>query len=317
MAVVVHRLLLLSVCNIGRIIAVYSHMRTYLLLICLLFVTQSFAQKQSVADLERLKNYEDTLVGLADSILHSEDEFVRQQAVYSFIPALVKALKVPGSYQYPFSRLETMSIVRSPDEKFRIFTWDLRKDNGTYRFYGAIQKKNSKELELYPLFDNSTFMITEEDTTLNAEAWFGCLYYKVIKAKKHYVLFGWDGNNMASNKKVIEVLWWDKEGKPMFGLPVFHFPEAIKSRVIFEYKKNAGITVNYDANKKMIVFDHLIPEEGNERAKMTYVPDGTYEGLELHKDSWNYVEKVFHFSIDKPDQPPLPNPQDDHGLGER
>ena len=112
------------------------------------------------------------------------------------------------------------------------------------------------------------------------------------------------------NEKIIDVLKFEKGGKLRFGAPIFDFgSDSVRSRLIIEYKEDASVRVNYDAYQKMIVLDHLVPQEGNTSAKDTYVPDGTYEGFELKKGRWIYVEKVFTFSINHPDNPPMPNPK--------
>ena len=45
---------------------------------------------------------------------------------------------------------------------------------------------------------------------LQNNQWIGALYYQLVTIKRgkrnYYVLFGWDGNNDRSNKKIAEVL---------------------------------------------------------------------------------------------------------------
>ena len=51
--------------------------------------------------------------------------------------------------------------------------------------------------------------------------WYGCLYYGIHAFSKRkdtwYVLFGYDFNNKFSHKKLLDVLTFDRKGKPSFG----------------------------------------------------------------------------------------------------
>lgn len=277
----------------------YFHMKLVLLL--LLITTTCVAQNDlPVASLAKLRAYEDTLRQLGDTLVHGSQEVKRKEAGYSFIKKLVKALQVPGSYDYRFDSVQTINVIYSPDKKFRIFNWQLMMDNGTYRYYGAIQKNNKKKLELYPLFDKSDFIKNPEDSILNKDNWYGGLYYNLVLnkhwGKRIYTLFAWDGNNLKSTKKFMDVLTFDKEGMPVFGAPVFKFDtnkDNYKTRHILEYGKNTGVTFNYKPELKMVIFDHLVPQ-GNPADRSKYIVDGTYEGFKFKGGKWVYIEKVFN-----------------------
>ncbi len=280
-----------------------------LILILSIMFTSTYGQNES-DHLARLKAYEDTLKILADSIVKGGDEYTRRNACHVFIPMLVKALKIDGSFEFPFDSLITISKITSPDKKFRIFTWQLLKSNGSFRFYGTIFMNSPKKFMLFPLFDNSPFMVFPQDTIVNNEGWYGCMYYNIVKVKKYYMLFGWDGNNLSSNKKLIEVLRLNKKSGPVFGAEIFDFgADSLKTRIIIEYKKGAAVGLNYDQELKQIIYDNLIPEEGNAGDKSTYIPDGTYRGFKFSKGKWKHISKVFHYSIGEFDKPPVPNPK--------
>ncbi|MCD8528410.1 MAG: hypothetical protein LRY27_00135 [Chitinophagales bacterium] len=71
----------------------------------------------------------------------------------------------------------------------------------------------------------------------------------------------------------------------------------------------ASVRLNYDDVMEKIVFDHVVPPtEQQNGAWFTYLPDGTYEGFEWQQNHWEWLEKMFHFSIGLPDSPPLPHP---------
>jgi len=263
------------------------------------------AQNNKIAenDLTQLKLYEDTIKWLGNTIVQNTDWQLRESASAKIIPTLVKALKIKNSYQYPFDSLVTIKIIKPSDDKFRIFTWQLTMKDHSYRYYGAIQM-HDEELKLFPMIDMSLFIPNVEDTILDNDNWIGSIYYNVVpwkyKKEKYYFLFGWDGNDQFSNKKIAEVLWFDEAGKPKFGKPIFQIDEKeTRTRVIIEYKEDANPTMNFDENMNMIVFDYLRPENPlSEGIYSTYIPDGTYQGFKFEDGVWKLQRIVFDQKMD-------------------
>ncbi|RYE50604.1 MAG: hypothetical protein EOP48_19480, partial [Sphingobacteriales bacterium] len=118
-------------------------------LICSLWAK---AQPKSIIALEK---YQDTLKSLSYEAINNISEAERYNASYKLVRTLVKALKVPGSYNYNFDSLKTVTIQKSPDNKFRIFSWHVMNNDGSYRYYGTIQMGSTQALKLYPLVDHS------------------------------------------------------------------------------------------------------------------------------------------------------------------
>lgn len=177
--------------------------------------------------------YEDSLKSVADSMLDSRDEMVRQSSCYAFIKMMVRALKTPNSFYYQFDSLTRISILQPEDSRFRIMTWGLRYDNGTFRYYGTIQINDPKGLKLIPLFDYSSFIQKPTDTITSADRWIGAIYYRLIpiktsSGKTYYTLFGWDGNNSSSNIKLVEFLSFNSKSQPVFGAALFDFERVIR-----------------------------------------------------------------------------------------
>jgi hypothetical protein len=274
----------------------------------------------SKADLQKIKLIEDTLQILGMDFTTDTSIDVRKKSCYAFIPKLVSALKLNNSFYYRFDSLETISQIYPTDSSFRILTWQLVLPKGHFRYYGVVQMKSSK-MKIFPLSDRSDTMQYHTQQQTTNDNWYGALYYNVIEQyinkQPVYTLFGFEAADYITRRKVIDVLTFDKTGKPHFGAPLFQFKydsTHIKlldtmSRYFIEYKYSAPTVLNYDAQMQMIVFDHVAPQ--NEKAKgatFTYVPDGTYEGFVWTKDHWQWVEKVFTFSIDQNDNPPIPQP---------
>ena len=55
-----------------------------------------------------------------------------------------------GSFNYPFENLDNMSILTSPDYKFRIYNWVVPKEDGSFEYFAYLQfyKKRKKDLLL-------------------------------------------------------------------------------------------------------------------------------------------------------------------------
>ena len=261
--------------------------------------------------LERLKMGEDTLALLSYAVVNDSIEQERFAACRALITTLVRTLKVEHSFHYTFDRVKSVSIMSPPDSSFRIFTWQLFVNDSTYRYYGAIQM-NTPELKLTPLVDRSDNMeIVPMHESLPPDNWYGVLYYNLIqfdsKEGRKYLLFGYDAYSFFDKRKVIDVLSFDKNGVPAFGAPVFDKPDAKKAafRMLFEYSAEASARVNWDEQYQMVLFDHLIPVPSPFGRGITFVTDGSYDGLQLDKGRWKFVDKVFN---DVMSEPPRPEP---------
>ncbi len=250
-----------------------------------------------------LREQEQMLSPLAFNIVNGITEEQRREANDKFVPVFVNALKIKGSFYYPFDSIKQISIVYPQDTSFRVFTWAVSGTAGEYRYYGAIQLRTTDGiLKLFPFFDNSEFTRDAADTITDNKAWIGCVYYNIIdtraNGKKYYTLFGWQGNNYRSHKKLLDVLSFT-DGKPVFGAPLFSFakdsvPGATTNRFFIEYQTDASVGLNYDADLKMIIYDHLVPLGNQSGEKYTYVPDGTYDGFKWEKDKWVHVKQPFN-----------------------
>lgn len=282
------------------------------LLVFLPFATLGAQQVLSPADTMKLRRYEDTLLALSYAVLHDTLPERRFAACKRTITTLVRALEVPASFEWPFHRLKSISIQYPPDSTFRIFTWQLDKGDGSFRQYGAIQMRRS-DLALYPLIDRSHELLWPEGEVLPADQWYGAIYYHIEPfqgpdQQQMYVLFGFDAHSPYQHRKVADVLWFDTEGRPRFGAPVFvkDGPQdtQVWHRLLLEYWTEASVRLNYDPQLDIIIFDYLqpisrtVPTQGK---ILTWIPDGTYEGFRLEADGrWHHIPKVFHQTLDRP-----------------
>ncbi|HEK21608.1 hypothetical protein [Mucilaginibacter sp.] len=272
-------------------------MRSFCIFILLICVGgRAFSQhSDELANLKKLRVYQDSLIILGKKFVNDTDDLERKNANYRFIRTLVSALKVPHSFNYPFDSLKTVSILNSPDSRFRVFTWHIMNQDGSYRYFGTVQMNTGDKLLMYPLEDYTPFFKNSRDTVTDNRHWYGAQYYKIIRvaaSKPYYALLGWKGNNIRSTKKVIEILSFDREDHPVLGMPVFNNKKDAK-RIIFEYTRQASMLLRYVPEQNLIVFDHLSPPDDKMKDRPeTYGPDLTYDGYSLQNGSWFFVENM-------------------------
>lgn len=276
----------------------------------------SYTQVNNRPDLKLMQQKEDSLKPIAVKIIQgisSDDRFTSDSL---FTRMLVRALKTPYSFYYPFDSLETISRLYAPDSSFRIFTWQLVINPNVVRQHGAIQMRTQDgSLKLYGLIDKSDVTTNITDTVGNHKGWMGAIYYKIIQKRSanqnFYTLLGYDENTISTSRKFIEVLHFLND-EPTFGGRYFSYEEdtvfkTSHSRYVMEYKKDAGPRLTYDKDLDLIIVEHLVSESGDPRKKWTLVGDGDYEGFKWKNGKWIHVEKVFNY-VTPLGQEPLPNP---------
>jgi hypothetical protein len=268
----------------------------------------------TAADSAFFAAYEDSLTPYLDSMINSTDDSTRISASYEIIPRLVTVLKHDNSFRYGFDSLQGITIVNSPDNRFRTITWAVELPKKQQRHFGTIQM-NSEKLKMFPLTDASDAIKNPEMAILPDSLWFGMVYYNIImrevRGQPHYFLFGYDAHDLASQLKFIDVLTF-QNGEPQFGAQVFEIQvkgNPVKvSRFMLEYSSEVVVTLNYLDEYGKIIFDHVVPSNPNSvGVYFTYVPDGTYEGFEWDGEKWIWIEKVFG---ETQDSPPFPIPVD-------
>ncbi|MGI4899676.1 MAG: hypothetical protein ACRYFT_13995 [Janthinobacterium lividum] len=252
----------------------------------------AFAQN---ANQPKLKLYEDSLKTLGSTFVNNENDLERKNANYQFIKTFVSALKIPGSYNYHFDSVKTVSIIYAPDNQFRMFTWHVMNEDGSFRYYGTIQLNTNGALKMFPLTDYTPFIKNPEDSTFTAQKWLGAQYYKIVKTgteTPYYILLGWKGNTVKTTKKIIDVLSFNNNA-PVFGLPVFEGNKKTRKRVVFEYSRQTSMLLRYVPTQQLIVFDHLAPRDAKVKTDFSfYGPDLTYDGYQLKNGKWNFVQDL-------------------------
>jgi len=293
------------------------------LIVASLFYNLSGAQRMSAADQRFLKLKEDTLKEQSMKLILAKNAGDRLVADSLFTRVLVRALKNPHSFRYPFDSVQAISHLHAPDSSFRIFTWQLVINDNVVRQHGAIQMRTADgSLKLFPLIDKSDVTIGIADTTGNHMGWIGAVYYKIIQNKRGaqnvYTLLGYDECSIRSDRKIMEILTF-VNGEPMFGgnfinlkTDMLSSRSPFCSRYIMEYKKDAGPRLTYDPELKMVVAEHLVSEQGDPVKRWTMVGDGDYEGFRWENGAWTYISKIYNY-VTPLGQEPVPNPLKDNG----
>jgi hypothetical protein len=287
----------------------------------LLFLIASQYNALSGQRFQRIEQAEDSLEVVMASLNLATDDSSKNVFNQVFIQMLSDALKLNSSDSYPFEALKTLVKISSPDQKFRIFHWNLPARNGTHRYFGFLKMLNHEPSLVYFLSDVSDSLTFPDTAMLDDKHWFGALYYQVIAGEtntglKTYTLLGWAGRNEMITQKIIEILWFDEHDKPHFGLKLFPgYSSGNMTRVIFRYAATTTMSLKYEKqatanNKKwnskkksfeyapeehqMIVCERMMPLDPQLEGQFQfYVPSGDlFDGFIFQNFFWNFIAGI-------------------------
>ena len=240
-----------------------------------------------------IKNYEDSLKYCFSLLATEVDDQKKENLNDEILNIFRKVITIEGSFDYSFDSLIYAGVIYSSDNKVKIINWNLPYNDRTHKYFGFIQyKKSNKHIYTYELHDNSEIIKNPEFAVLSHENWYGALYYKIIvnkhAGKVYYTLLGADLNNLLSKKKLVEILYFDKNELPVFGKSVFKNRNLSVSRIIFEFNAQSNMVLTYDKEKEMIIYDHLSPSRPGLAGQYEfYGPDFSYDGLKFERGIWN------------------------------
>lgn len=294
-----------------------------LLLVQLLWIS-GFGQKKT-----DFRMWEDSLIRLRNEVMAESDETMRLALNEDFMSLLESVLQMPEAFKFTWDSVNNFSVLASPDNIFKIFTWYIVKNNYDIENFGFIQVYNEsrKKYVLYPLYDKRQVIDYPKTQIGNHNRWYGAVYYKMIPVKDknttYYTLLGWNGNNLFTNQKLIEILHFNKDMTPIFGARVFkNYPEKV-ARVIFEYSKNATLYLNYENQEylvstgkfnpktheydykrlrcDMIIFEELVPmDEAMKNVSAFMVPESSLNQGFIEEDGrWMFQKSVRGSNPDK------------------
>jgi len=245
----------------------------------------------------------DSLNKYGKEIIESSTDEQKAAANTKFKAVLEEVLTNNASFEADFSKVEKISVLKA--HQLKIYNWTLPHTDGTYTYFAFTQFKTTDEkMIVTELIDKSAELDKLETKTFTANTWFGALYYEIIHDKKigedYYTVLGWDGNNLMTNKKVIDVIVVDSKGNIKLGAPIFKMEKRTQRRVIFEYSKNASMSLKYHPKQQQIIFDFLVPSSSRVKGIYEYYGPAldTFDALTLNKNKWVY-EKDVKIQLDK------------------
>ena len=280
----------------------------------------------SAQDKEVMGKYQSQLQQLFGQVQNAPTDNERYLANEQAVELLGQALDEEDSHKWNWQFSNFVSVLRSPDKVFTIFTWPVVRDNGEYECFGYVQAKGKDEDDddawfAYPLHDLSDEIINREESVLDADHWLGSVYQEIIQTsydgKTFYTLLGWNGCSMLTQRKVIEPIQINpRNGKPQFGQALFR-RDKNRRRIVLEYTKDAMVNLNYEQQlsiskenvrvkkdgrmvnsqvthenkEQMIIFDELEPQvAGMEGLFQYYVPSGREMAYVFVEGRWELRE---------------------------
>ncbi len=277
------------------LISSLSHKLIVLLVTCL----ATFASKAQVdmpTEEEALRSMFDTLF-INNGTKFYQTDSTKLVLCQDITDRLKEVLSEPESFKYPFDSLNRIGIRNSQDKKVRIYTWNIKLENGQHRYYGFIQRKHRKKIQLFSLKEAFYKTDTVKYFNLTNDNWLGVNYYQIIDFKRdsktYYLLIGMRNNGYTSKTKVLDVLSFSRRNAK-FGKPYFKSDDKKIRRVLFEYSAGVSMMLQYDKRYKMVVFDHLAPENSSLKGlHRFYGPDGSYDSYKYNGRKWVYTPEVW------------------------
>ena len=240
---------------------------------------------------------EDSISSCFQRIAKASEDDEKDAYNYEIIQMFSKILSNEGAMDYAFQKLPQMFKEKTKDGKLRLINWNLPMVDGTFKYYGFVMYKPKDSVYVHRLREVQREPSLIIAPKLSANNWIGALYYSIIEPidskMPYYVLLGWDGNNDFTNKKIIEVLSFDKKNTPYFGLPVFQGEVGTFSRIIFEYAKRSTMALRFESGKHMITYDHLGPFKPQyANSPEFYGPDASIDAYEYQRGIWFYKADI-------------------------
>ncbi|MGB0934084.1 MAG: hypothetical protein ACPGU5_07355 [Lishizhenia sp.] len=223
----------------------------------------------------------------------------------TFKELLMNELQKSEAQLHPFNKLKTIGKLTSQDNSVRVFSWNYQTENEKNQYTAIVCKfdKRKKKTTVTALNKNEFALQADENTTLEPNNWYGCLYYDIIDVKKgsrtYYTLLGYEAGDRLTHTKLIDVLYFSGS-TPKLGYNLFKVDNEIKKRIFMEHAKKATMTLRFDASRNKIVHDHLSPEsEGLREFREYWVPDMSYDALTFTNGKWIVEEDIIALNTEE------------------
>lgn len=277
-------------------------MRTiFFFLITVFFALNTIAQGNNM----QLQKEENQLGQLLSKLRSAKEDTAIDEINTQFKEEFKKALEMDGAFDYPFTSLKTIGNISSNDQLIRIFSWNIQYQDLSNNYFSFILKKDLRRgnVDVIELKRQDQHIRLAQNETVTDENWYGALYYDIIDVQKrnrtYYTLLGYDYNNQRSRIKFIDVLYFT--GRiPNFGYLLFKDGNDRSMRALFEYSTEAVMSLRYDKDRQLIIFDHLSPKTSKLKDfKEFYVPDMSYDAYVWDGKYWNLEEDIIANNSEK------------------
>lgn len=272
----------------------YFKLLKYIYSLCFIFIVLNIQAKNEIENPVEL----DSIANMLENIKKSNSDIYKISLNDYLFNYLKKYLQNPNSFNVKFENISNLTVLRSSDNLLNVYTWNLYYTDGSFQYFGFLQYKLDKKTIVYPLIDKK-YGAEDIDIRLYASPsdWYGAIYYEVITKKwnnaTYYTLIGWDGADFMINRKVVEVLSFDRRGVANFGKKIFKINRTNVGRLIFEYSDKVTMLLRYNEKKDMIVLDHLVPSETKyQNMYQYYGPDFSFDALVFRAGKWMLEQNI-------------------------
>ncbi len=246
----------------------------------------------------QLYDLENTILAHRNACFNTQNEDSLRYHNQQVFDLLNQALKQEDSFEYPFSKLKTISFLASPDERFRIVSWNLEFPNERNEYFCFIQSRfeSKKQHTLFVAEGCEEFSEENENEIFKYSNWPGAVYYKLIPFKRNgkhaYILLGWRKENQLLEKKIADVLSYYK-GTIFFGLPVFEQQLDLANRLVFTYPPSVNFNLKYNEELDGIVYSRLVPKQpGFKGVFSQYTTSFHFDGFIHKRGKWKFTENL-------------------------
>lgn len=259
--------------------------------------TETAGNKSAATALDSSNNPKEIFDGMKLKVkVFAQDSSVakRRAANHRFVQEIVRLVKTGQSWNMPWTELAPVSVLMTPDQKWRIMTWSVLLEQNSRRHYGCILGHKGN---FYPLIDQMANRF-EDDEVYDNRHWPGAVYFQLLPVtanhnnKVCYALLGYDAREPFSQRKVLEWLCPDP-GQDMVqvGAPLIDHAGRSLHRWQLLYPRDVQVQLQWDKDRSLVYFDHLISRGSDPSSEaFDYIPDGSFDGLVWRKERLIFEE---------------------------
>lgn len=233
----------------------------------------------------------DSVAELFNRISSTKSDKLKNEINAYLISYMRDFLRRSESFGADYCSIKNLSVQKLDDNQLKVYTWNLAYNDGSSKYFGFLQYKDSKGFKVHFLDDKKFGAQDEPRLYLTNSEWYGALYYEIITKKwnstTYYTLIGYDAADFLINRKVLEVLYFDRRGIPVFGKKLFKLNRTSAGRLIFEYADRATMILRFNGKQDMIILDHLAPPEPRfTNMYQFYGPDFSFDAFIFRGGKW-------------------------------